>query len=155
MKPITIAILVVMLCLTACGGTKATSVPISASDISKLPSDKMFEIDLTHNGSVYVFDDKDTDFTRVTMRTATGVQTLAELLKTADMSPEGGLIVGTIDDMGDYLPTQVSAAKKYDCGVVCKCNGRAACKEMRNDRACVDKMACNKSTGSCTCVAKP
>jgi hypothetical protein len=157
MKPkfLAISVLLVVLGLSACGGAKATSVPVSASDIARLPADKTFEIDLTRNGSVYVFDDKDTDFSRVTMHTASGVQTLADLLTMSDMSPEGGLVVGTLDDMGGYLPIQVSATKKYNCGVACKCDGRAACREMRQDKACVDKMACNKETGSCTCVAKP
>jgi len=68
---------------TSCGEETET---VSAATISALPPGKTSEIDLTHKdllgkGTVYKFDDAGSDFSRVTIRTAAGVKTLADLVE--------------------------------------------------------------------------
>ena len=72
--------------LTSCGEETET---VSAATTSALPPGKTFVIDLTHKdflgkGTVYKFGDASTDLGRVTIRTAAGVKTFADLLKGTD-----------------------------------------------------------------------
>src|SRR5688572_28602523 len=111
--------------LTNCSGTRTETV--SAATIAELPPGKTFEIDLTHKGTVYRFADANTDFSRVTIRTAAGVKTFADLLKESNTSLRGGLVLGTPDDMRNHLPTSTGGTTNFDCGVFCKCNDTADC----------------------------
>lgn len=157
MKPIAIAMsfLVVILSLSACGRTKAKSLSVSAATISQLPSGQTYEIDLTKRGTVYAFSDKDTDFSRVTIRTDAGVRTFADLLKASNTSLDRGLIIGTLNDMRDYVPTSGGTTTNYDCGVICKCDGGQDCINMIVDGKCTNEIWCSSASSSCFCVAKP
>jgi len=139
--------------LQSCGGTKTETV--SAAAIAKLPPGKTFEIDLTKKGTVYKFDDAGTDFSRVTVRTAAGVKSFADLLKESNTSPRGGLRLGTPNDMRDHLPLSGGGTIKYDCGVFCKCDGTTDCMDLILSGKCGDDMWCSSETSSCFCTAKP
>lgn len=157
MKTLTNAalLLVVVLGLSVslinCGGTNTQTV--SADTIAKLPLGETLEIDLTNRGTVYNFDDA-VDFSRVTIRTSAGVKTFAELLKGANTSARGGLVLGTPDDMRDHLPTGPSGPVNYDCGVFCKCDGTTDCMDLILAGKCGDDMWCSSTTNSCFCTAK-
>jgi hypothetical protein len=157
MKKIAIAtsILAVILGLgvsqNGCGATKIKTV--SPATIATLPPGKTFEIDLTRKGTVYDFNMPGTDFSRVTIRTPEGVKNFADLLKGANTSLRGGVVLGTPDDMRDHLPT-TTRGTHYDCGVFCKCDDTIDCLNMILDGKCSDVIWCSKSTDSCFCVAK-
>lgn len=139
--------------LTNCGGAKIEIV--SAATIAELPPGKTFEIDLTHKRAVYKFDDSNTDFSRVTIRTAAGVKTFADLLKESNTSLRGALVLGTPDDMRNHLPTSTGGTTNFDCGVFCKCNDTNDCLDLILSGKCGSEFWCSSDTPSCFCVAKP
>ena len=140
------------------GVTKTKAVP--AASVAKLPPGKTYEIDLTRSGTIYKFDAGNTDFSRVTIRTATGVRNYADLLKMSGMSFRGSLLVGTPADMGNYLshlphPKGGTGTPNYDCGAIaCKCNGIVDCLKLIFSGSCFDPLSCNPETGNCFCQAK-
>lgn len=144
---------VVGLSVSQCGGTRTKTV--SAATIAKLPPGKTFEIDLTHKGPVYKFDAAGTDFRRVTIRTAAGIKTFADLLKGSSTSLRGGLVLGTPADMRNHLPTSTGGTTRFDCGVICKCNDTNDCLDLIVSGKCGDEFWCSEDTDSCFCVAKP
>lgn len=133
-------------------GTKTATV--SAATIAQLPPGKKFEIDLTRKGTVHEFD-AGTDFSRVTIRTSEGVKTFADLLKAANTSVRGGLVLGRPEDMRGHLPTSPGGTTNYDCGVMCKCTGEADCISLLLSGKCFDDYWCSKDTDNCFCTAKP
>lgn len=137
-----------------CSGTKTKTV--SAASITKLSPGKTLEIDLRRKGTVYKFNDSDTDFSRVTLRTADGVKSFSELLKTSNTSVKGGLVLGALDDMRNHLPSTTSTTN-FDCGVICKCTGALDCLSMIGQGKCGGAAWCNTDPdiSSCYCVAKP
>jgi hypothetical protein len=160
MKTITIAIslLTVVFGLSLmqnrCGSTKTNSV--SAATVANLPTGKTYEIDLTRNGTVYRFNDADTDFNRVTIRTAGGVTTFNDLLKMSNTRARGRLLVGTTADLRNRnLPTSTGDPTNFVCGVICKCDGALDCVSMLGSGRCQPEGWCNLDTGSCFCVALP
>jgi|SRR5688572_20090996 len=172
MKPkvLAISVLLVVFGLNACGGTatptraypptnttKAERQSVPASTITDLPVGKTFDVDLTRNGTVYVLD-ADTDFSRVTIQTGDGVKNFAEVLQAAEVDFRGDIVVGTPNDMRDYLPTEFGApGGDYDCGSVsCKCNGLINCLDMITDDKCQPEggFSCNPDTGNCFCSPK-
>lgn len=147
-----VVILGLSVSLINCGGTNTQTV--SAETIAKLPPGETLEIDLTNKGTVYSFDDK-VDFSRVTIRTSAGVRTFADMLKGANTSTRGGLMLGTPDDMRDHLPTGTSGTVNYDCGVFCKCDGATDCMDMILAGKCSGDTWCSSTTSSCFCTAMP
>jgi len=139
--------------LTNCAGTRTKTV--SAATIAELPPGRTFEIDLTRKGTVYKFDDANTDFSRVMIRTAAGVKTFADLLKESNTSLRGGLVLGTPDDMRNHLTTSTGNATNFDCGVFCKCNDTNDCIDLIVSGKCGGEFWCSSDTPSCFCVAKP
>lgn len=146
----------------SCGGTKTKTVSggtetetVSAATIATLPPGKTFEIDLTRNGKVYRFNDEGTDFSRVTIRTAAGTKIFADMLKGANTSLRGGLVLGTPADMRNHLPTSTGGTTNFDCGVFCKCDGQADCISLILSGKCGDDYWCSSATTSCFCTAKP
>jgi hypothetical protein len=160
MKTITIATLLLAVALSfglmqnKCGGTKTKTV--SAAVITKLPPGKSFEIDLTRNGTIYKFDEPDTDFSRVTVRTVGGLRIFADLLKESNTSLRRGLVLGTPSDMRNHLPTSKGGGTiHFDCGVICKCNDTNDCLDLILGGNCSTEFWCSRDTESCFCVAKP
>lgn len=127
---------------------------VSASSIAALPPGQTFEVDLTRGGTVYQFAG-DADFSRVTLRTATGAMSFGDLLKESSTSVRGGVVVGTTDDMRDHLPPSTGGATNFDCGVFCKCNDTVDCLDMIVQGKCGGEIWCSSDTPSCFCVAKP
>jgi hypothetical protein len=142
--------------LSSCGEKVET---VSAATISQLPSGKTFEIDLTRRDflgrrTVYTFNDAETDFSRVTIRTAKGVKNFGDLLKASNTSTSRGVVLGTPDDMRDHLPTS-GGGTSYDCGVVtCQCEGEADCISLVLSGKCGDDYWCSTGTDYCYCDAK-
>jgi hypothetical protein len=151
--PVLAVVLLLSVSLVGCAGTKTETV--SAATIAALPPGETFEIDLTRQGTIYKFDDPGTDFGRVTLRTAEGVKTFGDLLRESKTSLQGGLVLGTLDDMRDNLPTSTGGTTNFDCGVFCKCDGTADCVDMILQGKCSDEIWCSSVTpGRCFCVAK-
>ena len=73
--------------LTNCGGLQTRSV--SAATIAALPAGEALEVDLTRKGTVYEFNDPDTDFSRVSVRTAAGTALFAERLAQSSIPAPG------------------------------------------------------------------
>jgi hypothetical protein len=150
---VTLLLAVVLVSLNSCGGTRTETV--SAATVAELPPGKSFEIDLTHKGTVYKFDDARIDFSRVTIRTTTGVKTFADLLKETNTGIKGGLVLGTPGDMRNHLPTSTRGTTRFDCGVFCKCNDTNDCIDLIVSGKCGGEFWCSRDTASCFCVAKP
>lgn len=138
--------------VSGCAGTKTETV--SAASVARLPPGETLEIDLTRPGTVFEFPDPDTDLGRVTVRTAAGVGTFADLLKASETSLAGGLLLGTPADMRDHLPTSTGGAVGFDCGVFCKCNDTNDCIDLILSGKCSDEFWCSSETSACFCVAK-
>ena len=146
----------IIFALSACGGTttQAQKVNVSALNIANLPPDKSFEIDLTKNGSLYVFNDKDIDFSRVTIRTDASVVNFADMLKTADINLTTGFILGTPDDMRDYYSGLKDGSNgnvsEYKCGsFACKCDDTGDCMKMMVENNCSVVEATDDGGGFC------
>jgi hypothetical protein len=129
---------------------------VSAATVSKLPAGKTYEVDLTRKGTIYDFNSEGTDFNRVTVRTAAGVKTLAELLKQSDSHGKGQLVVGSPADMRGL---KLSAARmgggtiNFTCsGLFCGCTGEVDCNNMFSGGACGSIAWCYNDR--CYCVAR-
>jgi hypothetical protein len=133
------------------------TVTVSAATIAKLAPGKTYEIDLTRKGTIYKFNVAGTDFKRVTIRTAAGVKTFAELLKVSNTSLSGTLVVGTPADMRNHIPKTAVAVRQFDCGAIsCKCEGFGDCIDLILSARCQGgTFWCNPETGRCFCMAKP
>jgi hypothetical protein len=120
--------------LTGGGGTRTETV--SAATINQLPPGKSLEIDLTRKGTVYKFDD-DVDLSRVSIRSAAGARSFADLLNDPASRPRA-LILGTTGDIRDLLPVNTGGTTvHFDCGsVTCKCDGPADCIDMHASGRC-------------------
>jgi len=128
---------------------------VSAATIARLSPGKTYEIDLTHSGTIYLFDDEGTDFSRVTIRTAAGIQTFGDLLRTSNTSLKGGLLVGTPADMRTHLPASKPVKTNYKCSALfCTCNGIVDCTKLIFSGHC-GGVWCGKGTGTCICTALP
>lgn len=158
MKTVAIAttLLAIFLALapSECGGTKTKTV--SAATIAKLPPGQTFEANLTRKGTVYHFKDANTDFSRVTIRTASGVEKFSELLKASNMRPRGGLLLGTPANMRTRLVGSTGGTTHYTCGIFCNCDGADDCTRLLLDDKCdVKYFWCDDKTGHCICIPKP
>lgn len=157
MKTLAIAtsLFAVFLALTysECGGIKTRN--ISAATIAKLPPGQTFEIDLTRKGTVYKFKDASTDFSRVAIRTGSGVEIFADLLKASNTIPRGAIVLGTPTDMRSRLVGSTGTTN-YTCGIFCNCDGADDCTRLLLDDKCdVKYFWCDTKTGHCICLAKP
>jgi len=158
MKTIAIATLLLALVLAASGQQSRSTTRIksvSAATVARLGPGKTYEIDLTRKGTVYRFNAEGTDFSRVTIRTAAGVKTFAELLKMSNTRLKGRIVVGTPADMRNHLPRSRGGTTHFDCGVFCKCDGTLDCIDLIVSRRCGGEIWCSDVTDSCFCVAKP
>lgn len=160
-KATTILLLISIWVLSACGptatptSTKAESVTISASTIAELPADRLFKVDLSQRGKVYAIND-DADFARISIHTAEGDRTFTDLVALYGVSNRVGWVIGTPDDMRDYLPSGNGVVTPFDCGVVCKCTSGPDCGDLILQGKCADELSCPQDgTGTCYCVAKP
>jgi hypothetical protein len=140
--------------LSGCVGRTGTTVVT----VPELPPGKTFEANLTQNNlsgrrTVYVFA-PNTNFSRVTIRTVTGVKNFGYLLRRSKTSVKRGVVLGTPTDMRDYLPTS-GISTNYDCGsVTCQCEGEADCISLILSGKCGDEYWCSKATDYCYCDVK-
>lgn len=136
--------------IVGCSPVKTKTV--TADSVAQLPSGKSFVADLTQKGTIYKFGDAGTDFSRVTIRTVSGEKTLADLLKASNTNFKGRLVLGTIDDMRNHLPSSSGVTTAYDCGVICQCTGGADCMDMIAEGKCMHEFWCTDN--HCYCVAR-
>ena len=131
---------------------------VTAANIASLPSGKSYEIDLRNKGTVYEFKDSATDFSRVSVRTATGVKTMAELVEQSKTDTKGGLTIGMPADLrGLKMSTSRigGGGLNFNCsGLFCECTGDTDCNNMFSGSACSSFAWCNLNTGKCYCVAR-
>ena len=162
MKKIAIAITLLVIAFSFTLAQKTTTAAkrktVSAATIAKLPAGKTYDVDLTRKGTIYNFTGDGTDFGRVTVRTAAGVKTMAELLKQSNTSLKGQLALGTPADLrGQKLNTSRTGGgtANFTCsGLFCGCSGDADCNDMFSGGACGSIAWCNLDTGRCYCVAR-
>ncbi len=160
MKKISIAITLLVIAFGLSLGQKTTAPAkrktVSAATISRLPAGKTYELDLTRKGTIYDFNGEATDFSRVTVRTAAGLKTMAELLKTSESHGKGQLTVGSPADMrGPKLsPSRIGGGTtNFTCsGLFCGCTGDVDCNNMFSGGACGSIAWCYNDR--CYCVAR-
>lgn len=137
--------------------TPAKTKAVPAATISNLPMGKTYVVNLTRKGTIYTFNGDGTDFSRVTVRTAEGDKTMAELLKKSETRVTGQLAVGTPTDMRGQKLSQspVGGTMNFTCaGLICGCTGDEDCNKMFSGSACGSIAWCNLNTGRCYCVAR-
>lgn len=135
--------------------TAAKRKTVSAATISRLPAGRTYEVDLRNKGTLYNFEGNATDFSRVTVRTAAGVKTLAELFNQSKTDTKGPLTIGTPGDLRTLKLKTASAALNYSCeGIFCGCSGDKDCNDMFSGAACGPIAWCNENTGKCYCIAR-
>lgn len=138
--------------------TAAKRKTVSATAVSTLPAGKSYELDLRNKGTLYEFNDNSTDFSRVKVRTATGVKTMSELFQQSKTDTKGRLTVGTPVDMKTLKLTASrpgGGGLNFNCaGIFCACTGDADCNDMFSGSACGAIAWCNLNTGQCFCVAR-
>src|SRR5262245_11074461 len=83
--------------LTSCGEGTET---VSATTVAELPAGKMLEVDLDKKDvlgrrTVYAFNDAETDFSRVIIRSSSGVRNFGQLLTLSNTNLEHGIVLGT------------------------------------------------------------
>lgn len=128
---------------------------VSAATIANLPAGKSYEVDLRRKGTLYNFNGNGTDFSRVAVRTATGVKTLAELFKLSNTDTKGQLTIGAPEDLRGFRIKMGGGGINFTCqGLFCGCSGDKDCNDMFSGAACGPIAWCNEDTGRCFCVAR-
>jgi len=156
MKTFVIATVLLVLVVAVSGQANKRAVKIktvSARSISHLGAGKTYQVDLTRKGTVYRFDAEHSNLSRVSIRTAAGAKTFAELLKMSNTPLKGFVLVGRLTDMRSHLPVSRGGGEHFDCGVVCRCDGAADCMDMVINGHCSDEIWCTETF--CYCVAMP
>jgi hypothetical protein len=158
MKKIAIAMTLLVITFSFTLAQKTTTAAkrktVSADAIAKLPAGKTYELDLTRKGTIYNFNGDATDFSRVTVKTAAGVKTMAELLKQSAAKGKGQLVVGMPSDMrGLKLSPATGGTVNFTCsGLFCGCTGDIDCNNMFSGGACGSIAWCYNDR--CYCVAR-
>lgn len=141
-------------------------IQVNAESIAQLASGKKYVVDLTQTGVIYEFDSKtrSIDFTRVTIRTATGEVTMSSWLeKTFSKNKVAGwnsqhLSIGATDALRSVrgLPTKnltpPTKTMAFQCGSsLCSCTGDEDCNDMFSTNVCGPYAACDLDSGRCVC----
>jgi hypothetical protein len=139
----------------------AIGTSLALTSCAKPQPGQTLEIDLTRSGTVYLLEDS-VDSSRISVRSAAGVKSLADLLRMSNTSLRGGLVLGTSNDMRDRSTTSTGRTHSYDCGpAVCKCGksdpgpyGLGDCIAMIEER-CIRGDIWWCSEFHCFCIPKP
>jgi hypothetical protein len=164
MSVLTTSILTLFLGLTLaqskCNQVKTKTV--SAQTIANLPPGKTYEIDLTRKGTIYDFKDPNTDFSRVTLRSATDVRTFTELLKMSNATVKKHWVIGNAKDLAKTILRSGAGGgggSNYQCGsFICSCRGLSDCFDMAGSDNCVGHTWCNPDpdlSQICYCIMPP
>lgn len=139
---------------------------VTAQTVASQPVGKPYILDLTRKGIVYEVA-TGVDYSRASVRTATGEQPMSALVKKLGLT--GKFLLGTWRDLSamDFgippgtldPPDSGPTAAKCD-SLVCTCNGRQDCSDLSKSGKCGETAACGVGKGGkpgrwgCTCTKR-
>ena len=153
MKKIWLAVLAITVMVTFSLAQKIAmpmkQVQINSRTLEKQPT----TIDLTRKGTIYTLA-AGVDYSRIQVRTAKGVMTMADLLKKTGKTVTGKLRVGVSSDMrAQKLNLGRGRSLNYNCsGLLCTCSGDVDCNDMFTKESC-DISLCPDD--GCWCLRLP
>ena len=141
---------------------------VTADDIAKLPGRNSYLVDLTRPRVVYEFDSKSRpiDFTRITVRSASGNSTIEAWLKKHSPGKvqarwkSARFRLGAVKYLGFFGVRKSGGVQAFnnDGAGTCDCHGDDDCIDMFNGSACIDEGVCiedDPGRPHCYCSCKP
>jgi hypothetical protein len=132
--------------------TPVKRVQITSKSIAGRRADQPYLLDFTRKGTIYTLA-KGSDYSRVSVHTATGDRQMSELLRGRTI--KGSLIVGLTNDLrGQKLGlSRPTGTVNFNCDdpLVCTCTGDADCNDLFVSGKCGDLTGCDTGEGNCWC----